>query len=712
MSEEYITLDGLCQQLSISRATGRNWLRLGKIESQGIDSAGQMYFTEEYVSNLKQSLETGERRSLRSRRNKRYVSGKGLYDRYVSDICESTDTVKSLVDKLERQNICVTEMVMRTLLADCALKLLVSSGEITVDREIFPAYIDGSLTIGVWSALIDDIIQDKKAALSWANNNKNLMDTNYYYQKGEDVLGLLYMSIRDAGSRKAAGSYYTPTKVVRTLISDVTGDMGSRISEGGKRLFDPCCGTGNFLIQLPDDIELNNIYACDIDELSVQLARFNLALGRLSGRRHVNVDEAIWTIYEHIERRDFISEYRNDSECGGDDKKLLADPGYDIIIGNPPWGYTFDRETRTLLRKAYRTAAGRGVESSDVFVECALKLLTDEGVLAFVLPEALLDVHNHKTIREIIAESANVSRVSFLGDAFYGVQCPSLVLQLEKSFDPGHSKGAVIERDGREFVVGTDRPLGSENFMLRLTDDEYRLLCRIENTDNCEFLRGQADFALGIVTGDNAKYVSTECGEGMEAVITGADVYRYRYRCGKTEKYMYPELTLYQQAAPLELYRAPEKLIYRFINRQLVFAYDDRQRLTLNSCNVVIPHIPGLDMRYIMAILNSRVAQYIYEKRYNAVKVLRSHIENIPVPVADEETQRRIISKAEELMAEELITESSVNSEMQTYKTGKDHLQRYRLYEEIDDIVRKLYSVTDEEYEFIKQSLSGDKYML
>ena len=704
MSEEYITLDGLCQQLSISRATGRNWLRLGKIESQGIDTAGQMYFTEEYVSNLKQSLETGERRSLRSRRNKRYVSGKGLYDRYVSDICESTDTVKSLVDKLERQNICVTEMVMRTLLADCALKLLVSSGEITVDREIFPAYIDGSLTIGVWSALIDDIIQDKKAALSWANNNKNLMDTNYYYQKGEDVLGLLYMSIRDAGSRKAAGSYYTPTKVVRTLISDVTGDMGSRISEGGKRLFDPCCGTGNFLIQLPDDIELNNIYACDIDELSVQLARFNLALGRLSGRRHVNVDEAIWTIYEHIERRDFISEYRNDSECGGDDKKLLADPGYDIIIGNPPWGYTFDRETRTLLRKAYRTAAGRGVESSDVFVECALKLLTDEGVLAFVLPEALLDVHNHKTIREIIAESANVSRVSFLGDAFYGVQCPSLGLQLEKSSDPGHSKGAVIERDGREFVVGTDRPLGSENFMLRLTDDEYRLLCRIENTDNCEFLRGQADFALGIVTGDNAKYVSTECGEGMEAVITGADV--YRYRCGKTEKYMY------QQAAPLELYRAPEKLIYRFINRQLVFAYDDRQRLTLNSCNVVIPHIPGLDMRYIMAILNSRVAQYIYEKRYNAVKVLRSHIENIPVPVADEETQRRIISKAEELMAEELITESSVNSEMQTYKTGKDHLQRYRLYEEIDDIVRKLYSVTDEEYEFIKQSLSGDKYML
>ena len=165
---------------------------------------------------------------------------------------------------------------------------------------------------------------------------------------------------------------------------------------------------------------------------------------------------------------------------------------------------------------------------------------------------------------------------------------------------------------------------------------------------------------------------------------------------------------------PHEVIAAPcvFKESIRYSSKSLEAEIMASQRLTLNSCNVVIPHIPGLDMRYIMAILNSRVAQYIYEKRYNAVKVLRSHIENIPVPVADEETQRRIISKAEELMAEELITESSVNSEMQTYKTGKDHLQRYRLYEEIDDIVRKLYSVTDEEYEFIKQSLSGDKYML
>lgn len=701
MSEMHITLDGLCQQLSISRATGRNWLRLGKIESQGRYPDGQVHFTGDYVGKLKQSLENGERRSLRSRRNKRYVSGKGLYDGYVSDDCESASTVKKLADMLSEQEICVTETAMRVLLADCALKLLISSGVVCEDSNIYRKNVTD-----IWSMLLDDIIQDKEKALAWICEHEDLMDTDYKYQKGEDVLGLLYMSIRDIGSRKAAGSYYTPTDVVRKLINDVISDMCSRRSVGDKSFLDPCCGTGNFLIQLPDDIDLSNIYACDIDELSVQLARFNLALDRLAGRICDNEDEAIRTIYEHVEHRDFLKVYGSHTGDDSCDAATSSDDfRYDVIIGNPPWGYTFDRETRAVLRKTYITAAGRGVESYDVFVERALRMLSDDGILAFVLPEALLDVRNHSNVRTVIAGTANVSRVSFLGDVFHGVQCPAVVLQLEKSRDPGHSKGAVIERDGETFVIGMDRPLGNENFVLRLSDDEYRLLEKLESTDACTFLRGQADFALGIVTGDNGRYISEKCEAGMESVITGSDV--YRYRCGEAEKYIYPDLAMYQQAAPLELYRAPEKLIYRFINRQLVFAYDNRQRLTLNSCNVVIPRIPDLDIRYVMAVLNSRVAQYIYEKRYHAVKVLRSHIESIPVPVADEETQRSIISRAEEI-----ITESSVSSGMQTDKTGKGNLQRHRLYDEIDDIVRKLYAVTDDEYEFIKQTLSGDKYML
>ena len=279
--------------------------------------------------------------------------------------------------------------------------------------------------------------------------------------------------------------------------------------------------------------------------------------------------------------------------------------------------------------------------------------------------------------------------VNFVGDVFSGVQCPAVTLRLEKSRDAGHCEGAEIEKNGEAFVIRDDRPLDAHGFALRINDEEYRLLAKLEAAENCVCLKERADFALGIVTGDNKRYLSNDCLDGMEPVVTGSDVYRYRYQ--DSGKYVDPDLALYQQAAPAKLYRAPEKLIYRFINRQLVFAYDDRQRLTLNSCNVVIPRVERLDMKYIMAVLNSRVAQYMYEKRYHVVKVLRSHIESIPIPLADVRSQQEIIQMADNLMTCE---------------------SRCDLYDEIDDAVRRLYGVSDEDYEFIRRTLSGNRYML
>ena len=85
---------------------------------------------------------------------------------------------------------------------------------------------------------------------------------------------------------------------------------------------------------------------------------------------------------------------------------------------------------------------------------------------------------------------------------------------------------------------------------------------------------------------------------------------------------------------------------------------------------------------------------------FNAVKVLRSHIESIPIPIADEMTQNDIIAKVEELIV------------LRGQAGEEDIAEKFRLYDEIDDIVRRLYSVTDDEYEFIKNALSGCKYML
>lgn len=90
-----------------------------------------------------------------------------------------------------------------------------------------------------------------------------LFDFDYVYEPAEDILGLIYISCKNIGSRKATGSYYTPTKIVKKLIEklDIASDS---------RILDPCCGTGNFLLQLPAHVHFDQIYGKDTDTISVK----------------------------------------------------------------------------------------------------------------------------------------------------------------------------------------------------------------------------------------------------------------------------------------------------------------------------------------------------------------------------------------------------------------------------------------------------------
>ena len=70
----------------------------------------------------------------------------------------------------------------------------------------------------------------------------------------------------------------------------------------------------------------------------------------------------------------------------------------------------------------------------------------------------------------------------------------------------------------------------------------------------------------------------------------------------------------------------------------------------MNSCNIVIPKIEGMQIKYILAILNSSVSQFVYQKEFHSIKVLRAHMERIPIPCAGKEVQNEIIAMTEPLI--------------------------------------------------------------
>lgn len=662
-NENVLSLTDLCKTLSISIATGRNWIKLGKLIPKYTDKRTP-YFDSTYVTSLINDLKTGMNNSLKNRRNKKFVFGNSLYNSYVSENCKNLFHVQTLLEKVKSENIDLTEDVIGYFIADCAIHFIVSQkrNKDYPKNILFEDFLLGKLELKE-KKLLNAFIKNKDNAINFVKQHSALFSLNYIYEEKEDVLGLIYISCKNIDNRKSTGTYYTPTKIVNSLISSLSLNTQTK-------LLDPCCGTGNFLLQLPDTIPFSNIYGNDIDPVSIKITRINMALKF----PEISIDNII----SHFTENDYLMNF----------------PLYDfsIIIGNPPWGYDFSDSQKEILRRKYKATTTSNIESYDVFIEQSLKHLHEKGQISFILPEALLNVKAHSDIRKIIKNEANIKEIKFLGNVFDGVQCPCIILRLEKNQQEHSTIGMIINDGTRQFKIKTDRTISSDYFSFLTNDEEYCILEKIKKTENCKFLSGNADFALGIVTGNNKKYISSKKNDNNEIVLRGSDIFKYKKRPSNNYIVFNPEK--FQQVAPTEFYRAEEKLFYRFISNQLVFAYDNEKTLSLNSCNIVIPKIDDLNIKYVMSILNSRIAQFLFKKEFNSIKVLRSHIENIPIPEVSSKTQEEIINFVD------CFIENKTNNPLEA------------LYDELDEKICKLFNLSVTEQNIIKNAVDGENKFL
>ena len=615
-AEKLYTLSEACELLSISTATGRNWMKSGRLFPVDGTFPNKPVFEESSLLAFKEALANGSIPGLKSRRNKTYIS---------ANIPTSDDSS------------------LRCRLRYCAEQLILSAN-----------YND----ISLFQLFLNDLAEENCFCEWKTKHSEYCAETTYTYTAGEDTLGLLYQSLCTMGDRKASGSYYTSSSLARRLVENHLPFF-----QHNQTVFDPSCGTGIFLLQLPKNIPLNNIYGNDINPLSAVLTRINLAL-----KYHITTLKEVELLQKNITVSDFLADHTGT---------------YDIIIGNPPWGAKLSSEEKKTYRNCFSCAKGSSIEIYDLFIEQSLNKLNPKGLLSFVLPEAILTVKAHTSVRELLLKTTCVRSVEYLGEAFEQVHCPSIIFSIEKNTErPFFQNIPVTLSNGATFSTQVERNIYADFYNFGIIDEEYLLLNKIIACPNSTTLVEYSEFALGIVTGNNAALLHTAPAEGLEPIIKGSDISKYHINSVSGYVSFQPEH--FQQTAPEHLYRAPEKLFYRFINKKLIFAYDNTGLLSLNSCNIVIPQIPGLSVKYVLAVLNSSVAQFFFEKKFHSVKVLRSHLEQIPIPMADEETQREIVKLVDKLMV--------LDDNSSDYK---------ETYQYLDCKITELFSLTQSEFEII-----------
>lgn len=601
--------------LSVSEATLRNWVRLGIVETQ---SRRPMCFKRQHIDNLLRRIETGDVQRLNSRANKLHSN---LESSSISHLADQR--LKSIATKIIERHQLEGISYLETL-ASCTLLILAIQGKISIDLSKSKIDLDKDLEwhsdhllieFGRWRDLLNSNM------LTVSSEMKALLEPT---PKG-DLLGVIYQGIIREGDKSKLGSYYTPSHVIEHALALTTMKNG--------KFLDPCCGTGQFLIHAIRKFSLkpSEVYGIDLDPIAVQIARFNLL-------QEFDFED----IEINVIHGDTITEIAIGTLDSDDD--FLGQ--FDVIATNPPWGAIGAVKKR--LPPEYKTVSG---EMFSLIIEKSLSMLKKDGQISMVLPESILKINVHKDIREVLLRKTSLKNIVEIGRPFPGVMSNVVLLSLKKSLNEDNEVDILLEGSKDSFKVKQSKFLTNTGFFIELNSTPFDDLV-LEQIYSCdtEFLGDRSEWALGVVTGNNKAVLSDKCEEGMVSVYVGKDVHRFSF--SKPSHFIFYVPKLFQQVPPNEIFTRREKLVYRFISKKLIFALDAEQRITLNSANILIPNLNSMPIEVTLGFLNSKVFQYVYEKKFSTTKVLKNNLKKLPFPVLEQSMQESIAREVRRLTSD------------------------------------------------------------
>lgn len=404
-----------------------------------------------------------------------------------------------------------------------------------------------------------------------------------------DLLGLVYQSLLQEGRKNLMGSYYTPQHIVKDIIDNFN-------FSNYQSFFDPCCGSGAYLLAL-DNAEPNQLFGIDKDPNAVFIAKVNLLLK-----------------YKEL---DFVPQiFCLDYLCQNDlflENEIL-NKKFDYIATNPPWG----------ANTTYQSKHISSGETFSLFFTKAFTQLKENGTMNFLLPEAILNVKTHKDIRQFILENGNLEKITAYSESFTGVVTKYVSVALSNKKQQDYF---TYINNSDEKKIKITNLYKTENLIFNFLDNQDN-----EIIEHCQKL-GKFDlsnsvWALGIVTGNNREKLLSFRQPETELIYTGKEITAYLLK--PAQNYIKYERHNFQQVAKDEIYRADEKLVYKFISNKLVFAYDNSGSLFLNSANILIPKVKGMSVKTVMAFLNSELYQFLYTKIFGEIKVLKGNLTQLP----------------------------------------------------------------------------------
>ena len=414
--------------------------------------------------------------------------------------------------------------------------------------------------------------------------------------------------------------------------------------------------------------------------------------------------------------------------------------GFDVVIGNPPWGASFEADLLNIIKSTNYDIIVRMTDSFMFFVNLALNIRNKSSFnICQIIPDVILYQQDNTKLRDKLLSQTQLELAYNLGDnIFEDVARPSCIIittsnKSKKTF-VGNYNNSKLEQafltqiDTSFFATLPNHIITTKNIQHYKILNKYQKLKLMQVLDEDNIQRGvspdlkkafvvnnseiiknnlEKNFIYPTITGGrdlesyytqliNKNIIYTTKYDNPERIVNiikYIEQYRNEITCKEVQNNKHPIWALHRPRK-INIFQKKEKIIGVITGDKIITMLDDKQLFPTDGLYLMNSN-GQYSNKFLVGLLNSKLATFFYrllsmEENRTLSQIKPVILQNLPLGFSNNNP----ISEMENL------TTKIINTKQSTpYAKTAD------IEAQIDQLVYKLYNLTDEEIKIVEDSV-------
>jgi hypothetical protein len=400
--------------------------------------------------------------------------------------------------------------------------------------------------------------------------------------------------------------------------------------------------------------------------------------------------------------------------------EVMAQGGFDVVIGNPPWmplagrfGVPVYSDAEVRYLRARFGGNSYMPNLFEYFIARGLELVKQGGYFSFIVPDRLAFNKQFVNLRRRLLTQAELLLLVY-GIPFPGTVADTLIFVFRKGMPNPDSRIEVVDyKEGSCSALQAD-VLQNPGCEFPTFQNPYveQIVSRVEQLPNHLHL-GDVCYSTSGFGGRSDLIHETKTSEAEIPILKGSSIGRYEIRKVYWFDFRKENLTG-RTSDPAKLGASP-KILIRKTGSELIATYDDSGIYPEQSLYFLYGNRSDLDFRFILGVLNSSLISIYYRawcltNSRTVAQVKKVDLDRIPLPPIDLSCSRgkafhdKVVDLVSRML--DLRKQCLSRSDLSVAK------QISSVDREIDQIVLQLYGFSEDEVTLAREPISPCLYTL